>query len=222
MMPATESGNARRISALVPDPRQEGTVRIQVEGRTILTVPEAQITRLGLEVGSTLEGDLGEELGRAADAEAAYQALLVLLARRPYAARDLARRLVLRGHPPAAADAAVIRAEGTGLVDDEAFARHFIQTRSARGRGPARLRRELTGMGVASGLVDHLLAQEMPDGGSPERIRSLAGRRATQLEAVPRPARFRRVVAYLARRGYTGPEVRRTVREVLGGSRTAD
>jgi regulatory protein len=221
-MPATESGTTRRITALVPDPRQEGAVRIQVDGRTILTVPEAEIDRFGLEVGSPLEGSLGDELGRAADAEAAYRALLVLLARRPYAARDLARRLVLRGHPPAAADAAVQRAGVAGLVNDEAFARHFVQTRSARGRGPARLRRELTGMGVSSVLVDRVLVQELPEGGSPDRVKSLAGRRAAQLESVPRPDRFRRVVAYLARRGYTGPDVRRMVREVMGGSRTSD
>lgn len=216
---ATDAEAVRRITALVPDARRTGAVRVHVNGRPLLTVPEAVVARLGLEVGMLLDDGLGGALGVAADVEAAYQPLLTMLARRPFAARDLERRLVLRGHPPGAAEGAVARARDAGLINDEAFTRHYIQTRSARGRGPARLRRELTALGVDAPVVDRLLAEEVPDGASADRVRSLAGRRAEQLQSVPRPDRFRRVVAYLARRGYTGPEVRRMVREVVGGPR---
>jgi regulatory protein len=199
----------------VTDPRSPESVRIQVAGRTLLTVPAVVAERLNLQPGAPLAGPTHEELCRAADAEAAYRTALQVLERRPFAARDLARRLVLKGHPPEAADQAVGRAERAGLVNDEAFARHFVQTRSARGRGPMRLRRELTGMGVSAGLTDRVLAEEIPEGASQSAILVLARKRAGQIKDVPRLDRVRRVVAYLARRGYRGPEVVRAVREAI-------
>ena len=213
-MAPSEPDGAPRISGIVTDPRRPESVRIQVDGRTLLTVPARVAERLGVQTGDVIVGQAHEALCRAADAEAAFRTALRALERRSFAARDLARRLVLKGHPPEAADQAVIRAQEAGLVNDESFARQFVQTRSARGRGPARLRRELTIMGVAAPLVDRVLRDEVTEEASREAIVILARKRAGQLKDVPRPVRLRRVVAYLARRGYRGPEVLKTVREL--------
>ena len=102
-------------------------------------------------------------------------------------------------------------------MDDESFARHFIQTRSARGRGPARLRRELVGMGVAPLLVDRVLAEEEPED-QRGAMTALIRKRSAQLKDLPRTDRIRRVIAYLARRGYTGLEARKAVRDLAGTS----
>jgi regulatory protein len=190
-------------------------VRVEVGGRPLLTVPAEVVVEFGLAPGMSLEPPLHARLCRAADAEAAYRTLLRFLQRRPFARRDLARRLVLRGHPPEAADQAVARATAVGLLNDETFARHYVQTRSQRGRGPARLRRELTQLGIPPVLTDLVLREEVPPDAERCRLVALAGHRAAQLSALERPVRFRRVVAYLARRGFTGPEVRQVVREVL-------
>jgi regulatory protein len=213
-MAPSEPDRAPRISGIVTDPRSAESVRIQVDGRTLLTVPARVAERLGVRPGDLIVGQAHEALCRAADAEAAFRTALRALERRSFAARDLARRLVLKGHPPEAADQAVSRAQEAGLVNDESFARHFVQTRSARGRGPTRLRRELTVMGVAAPLVDRVLRDEVPEEASREAILVLARKRAGQLKDIPRPDRLRRVIAYLARRGYRGAEVLKTVREV--------
>jgi regulatory protein len=201
----TDGDGTPRISALVPDPRRPESVRVQVGGQTLLTVPRQVAERLQIQVGDAMAGPVHHELCRAADVEAALRTALKALERRPFASRDLVRRLVLKGHPPEAADQAVARAAELGLVNDEAFARHFTQTRFARGRGPARLRRELTAMGCLPALVDRVLREEIADGGAEQSAQGLARKRAGQLRGVPRPDRLRRVVAYLARRGYRGP-----------------
>lgn len=206
-----------RISGIVADPQHPGSVRIMVGGRALLTVARDDVARLGISAGLELEPERHAALCQAADAEAAYRAALLCLGRRPYAGRDLARRLVTRGHPPTAADRAVERARAAGLVNDESFARHFVQTRSARGRGPARLRRELVQMGVAPLLVDRVLAEEEPED-QRGAMTALIRKRSAQLKDVPRTDRVRRVIAYLARRGYTGPEARKAVRELAGTS----
>jgi regulatory protein len=207
---------AARITAIQPDPHRPGAVRIEVNGRPLMTVPAEAVGRLGLVAGGALVPESHRELCRAADAEAAFRTALRALERRPFAARDLTRRLVLKGHPPEAAEAAVTRAGEAGLVNDESFARHFIQTRFARGRGPVRLRRDLAVAGVEPRLVDRLLAEELPEQDTRDRVLALIRKRAGQLPNLPRRDRFRRVAAYLARRGYQGPEVTRAIREVLG------
>lgn len=211
----TDPGAAVRVSGIIPDPRHPGSVRVQVGGRTLVTVPAAVVAEHRIRPGADLDGATHAALCHAADAEGCYRAALECLARRPFAARDLARRLVTRGHPPEAADRAVARAVAAGLVNDEMFARSFVQTRSARGRGPARLRRELSAMGVAPRIVDRVLAEELSEAASQEAVSRLAARRAAQLRDVPRRDRIRRVVAYLARRGYAGREVREAVRRTL-------
>jgi regulatory protein len=212
--PVTELPAGTRVSGIVPDVRHPGTVRIEVGGKAVLTVPSAALERLGVGVGSVLEEKAWQELCKSADAEAAFRSALVCLGRRPYSRRDLARRLVMRGHPPEAADHAVVRAEASGLVNDETYARHYAQTRTARGRGPMRLRRELAVMGVASAIIDRVLSEEA-ETADPGVVRTLARKRAAQLGDIERKDRFRRVVAFLARRGYAGPDVRRVVREAL-------
>lgn len=216
MATVTEVPTGAQVSGIVPDARHPGTLRIEVAGKTLLTVPATAVDRLRIAIGSSLEPELYRELCRAADAEAAYRAALVCLGRRPFSRRDLARRLVMRGHPPEAADVAVTRAEGVGLVNDETYARHYVQTRSARGRGPVRLRRELAVLGVPAAIADRVLGEEMEGGASdPGVVRALARKRVAQLEGISRQDRFRRVVAFLARRGYAGPEVRQVVREAV-------
>jgi regulatory protein len=111
---------------------------------------------------------------------------------------------------------ALERCAAMGLLDDAAFARQFVETRSARGRGPARLRRDLYAMGVAGSHVDAALA-ELPGGQeqTADRALELAAKRAGQLAGVPREARKRRLLAFLARRGYTGEAARSAVQRVL-------
>jgi hypothetical protein len=72
-------------------------------------------------------------------------------------------------------------------------------------------------MGVLPTLADRILAEETPDD-LQGAIVSLVRKRAAQLRDVPRPDRIRRVMAYLARRGYSGPEARKAVMAFAGPS----
>jgi regulatory protein len=174
-------------------------------GRLLLTIPAALAEAEGLAPGVPLGADRYDRLCRAADQEAAYRTALRKLAARPFAAADLGRRLVLKGHSPEAARHAVERAQRAGLLDDERFARQFIETRTARGRGPLRLRRELAGMGVDRGLADRLLAEALgSEGEETARIGQLVERRLDQLRGLPRPVVRRRLLGFLTRRGFAG------------------
>jgi regulatory protein len=205
-----------RITAVELDPRQRDTVRLEIDGVRFGAISGELARAERLSAGHIVNPELHERLSRAADVEAAYRTVLRSLEVRSYARGDLGRRMVRKGHPRHAVDAALERAAALGLLDDAAFARNYVQTRSARGRGPARLMRDLLSMGVERNLIESAIAAEWTE----ETDRSamplaLAEKRAAQLEGLPRQTRRRRVMAYLARRGFSGRDVTDIVDSVL-------
>lgn len=205
-----------RITSLEADPRRATSMRIHVGGRPYCTVPADLARAERLQVGGEIDGAQHERLCRAADTEAAFRTVLRSLEARSYARADLARRLVRKGHARSAVDAALERVSALGLLDDAAFAANFVQTRSARGRGPVRLMRDLASMGVERSCIDAAIAAHWPDGTDDAEVPlALATRRAAQLGGLARPVKRRRLLAYLARRGYSGRTVSAVVAKVL-------
>jgi regulatory protein len=205
------------LTALEPDPRRPGTLRVEIDGARFGAVPVEVVHAAGLVVGRPLDPELQQRLAAGADEESAFRTVLRALERRGFARTDLVRRLVRKGHPRPAAEAAVGRVEALGLLDDAAFAADYVQTRAARGRGPSRLVRDLQAMGVDRAHIDRALAAEWPEGSDRQAVPlALATKRAAQLGSLPRPVKRRRVLAYLARRGFAGRDISEMVGRVVG------
>jgi regulatory protein len=205
------------LTALEPDPRRPGTLRVEVDGTRFGAVPVELASAAGLAVGRAVDAELQERLTAAADAEGAFRTLLRALERRAFARADLARRLVRKGHPRPAVDAALDRADALRLLDDAEFARNYVQTRASRGRGPSRLTRDLMAMGVDRAHIDRALAAEWPEGTDRSGMPlALATKRAQQLDHLPKAVKRRRVLAYLARRGFAGRDISDLVARVVG------
>jgi regulatory protein len=207
-----------RITGLQPDPKRPGAVRVLVDGRPFCTVHEDAVEGGTVAVGAEWEGARVDAAGRAADEEGAWRAVLRCLERRNFAVQELRRRLRQKGHTPEAIDFAIERALSARLLDDAAFARNFVATRAGRGRGPARLRRDLTALGVDRGLIDAAIQAHWPEPEDAlELALDLARRRMRQLATLPRDVQRRRLLAYLERRGFTGYRVGELVTRVLRG-----
>jgi regulatory protein len=207
---------ASTITAVEPDPRRPGAVRLEIDGARFGVIPREVVGAEGLMVGRVVDAGLQERLGAAADIEAAYRTALRCLELRAYARSDLGRRLIRKGHPREAVEAALGRVMDLGLLDDAAYARGYVRTRAARGRGPSRLTRDLLAMGVQRSLIDSALAAEWPEGSDTSSVPLiLATKRAAQLGPLPRQTKRRRVLAYLARRGFSGRDVTDMVEKVV-------
>jgi regulatory protein len=205
-----------RITAIGPDPRRPEAVRVEIDGSRFGSISREVASQEGLTAGQTVDAELQERLAAAADIEAAFRTVLRALEVRSYARADLGRRLRRKGHAAAAVDAALARALELGLLDDSAFARSYVETRAARGRGPSRLTRDLLAMGVERSLIDRAVAAQWPEGSDRSGVPlALARKRVAQLGALPRQAKRRRLIAYLARRGFTGREVTEIVDQVV-------
>lgn len=140
---------------------------------------------------------------------------LRLLTAAPRTRAQLAEALRKRAVPPAAADAVLDRLDGVGLIDDQAFAVAWVQSRH-RGRGLSRpaLAAELRQRGVApdavTGAVETLdCDQEL------RTARALVERRLATTANLPTATRVRRLAGLLARKGYPADLAGRVVRAAL-------
>jgi len=152
---------------------------------------------------------------RVLDTKAARLAAADLLSRRAWTAAELTRRLIRRGAPPEVAAAVITDLTARGHVDDAAFARHFVETRAARGYGAARLAADLRARGVASALVTAALGALDTDA-QLDRARAVARRRLPALRRVAPERAAGRLRDHLLRRGFAAAVVVRVVREALG------
>ncbi len=205
-----------RITAVVPEPRGPGSVRVEVDGERFASVSPELVRAFGLRPGRELDPPLRTRLEAEAEVEAAYRTALRAIERRSFARADLGRRLLRKGHAPGAVEAALARAAEHGLLDDAAFAANYVETRAARGRGPVRLMRDLMVMGVERSIIDRAVAAQTHAAGGDVAVPfALASKRAAQLRDLPRQVKRRRVLAYLARRGFSGREVSEMVGKLL-------
>ncbi len=206
------------ITAIAPDPRRAGAVRIEVDRAPFAAVPQDLVAAERLAPGRELDDGLRGRIGLEAEIEGAFRTVLRALERRSFARADLGRRLRRKGHAAEAVDARPRAGRRRSrLLDDAAFALNYVETRSGRGRGPLASHRDLLAMGVDRRLIDRALAAHAADGVDRAGLPlSLATKRAAQLGDLPREVKRRRVLAYLARRGFAGHEVGEIVRKVVG------
>jgi regulatory protein len=137
-----------------------------------------------------------------------------LLSRRAWTRAELTRRLRRRGAPAEVAAGVVGDLVTRGHVDDAAFARQWVASRSARGYGAGRLRAELSVRGVSGPLIDAALAESDVDAAL-ERARAVAARRLPALRGGDPQRIAARLRDHLLRRGYSASVVVRVVRETL-------
>jgi len=80
------------------------------------------------------------------------------LARREHACKELRDKLSRRGVPSEVASEAVAELANEGLVSDKRFTEAYTRSRVSRLFGPMKIRAELMKRGIASSLIDEVLA----------------------------------------------------------------
>ena len=152
------------------------------------------------------------------DADPEQVARTILLRRLTAAPRtraELRKDLLTRGIDEVTADRVLDRFVDVGLIDDETFARMWVESRQ-RSRGSARsvIRQELRHKGIEGPLAEQAL--ELIDSESErERAVQLVRVKARSTRRLTPDARARRLTGMLQRRGYPSGVAFSVVREVL-------
>ncbi|HWI43540.1 MAG TPA: regulatory protein RecX [Nocardioides sp.] len=159
----------------------------------------------------------GEAWGEDADPEAvARKILLDQLSVTARSRKELAERLARRNVPEDVAGRLLDRFEEVGLIDDEAFARAWVDSRQ-RTRGLARtaLAVELRRKGVADETARSVLAEVDP-GDEEEAARRLVRKKLRSMRGLDEQVMVRRLVGMLARKGYSSGLAFAVVRGEVG------
>jgi regulatory protein len=146
---------------------------------------------------------------------AAREICLRLLTGAPRTRAQLADALRRRDIPEEITESVLSRFTDVGLIDDEAFARAWVQSRHL-GRGLARraLAAELRLRGVEEETVDEAVETLGPEQ-EEAAARELVVRRLPATRDLDPARRLRRLVGALARKGYPPELAYRVVREAL-------
>ncbi len=156
------------------------------------------------------------ELGPDADPEeVARRICLRMLAAAPRTQAQLAAALRRRRVPAAAAQAVLARFAEVKLIDDAMFARAWVESRHlGRGLAGRALGAELRQRGVGQQDIQAALEDLDPDQ-ELATARELVARRLLSTAKMPAPARMRRLIGMLARKGYAPGLAYRVVRDAL-------
>jgi regulatory protein len=187
--------------------------------------PDAQPSRWKGDVGAGVRAWTGEPppdsvaAGPDADPETVARTILLdALTGQARSRKELRAKLAKKDVPDELAERLLDRFTEVGLVDDEAFARSWVESRQ-RSRGLARraLAQELRRKGV-----DDETARAALDDLDPEReeqaARELVRKKLRSLRGVDHATATRRLAGLLARKGYPPGLAFTVVREELGES----
>ena len=198
-MPA---GKITALRAQVKDPQR---VNVFVGGEFAIGVSLTTITKAGLHVGKELSAEEFARLEQIESGDKAYLAALRFLEARPRSVAEVRARLERKDFAPEAIDAAIARLGELELLDDDAFARFWVENRQAnRPRGLGALRDELRRKGIDADVAARVLNDESLTGDESSSAWELArGALRKYAGSRDRSAFTRRMSGYLQRRGFS-------------------
>jgi len=146
------------------------------------------------------------------NADSLYAYGLRLLTFRTRSEREMRQRFQLRGASPELIDSTLDRLKAGGLIDDQAFAEAWVESRRRSSpRGDRLLQQELMHKGVARPAIDTALADEADE---MDLARIAAAKKARALAAEPEAVFVRRLTDFLLRRGFGWEVAAPVVREL--------
>lgn len=190
---------SRTITALVVQKRNPQRVNVYLDGEFAFGL--ARITAAWLSVGQELNTTKIAELQAQDAEEVALQRAIRLLNYRPRSEAEVRRNLEGHAIPDEIITAVLERLKTNGLIDDQQFARQWVENRTVfRPRGRRALAYELRARGLSPAVIDQTLAET----GSDEN--ALAYEAALRYARKLRPLEWlefhRKLAGFLARRGF--------------------
>ncbi|WP_405011367.1 regulatory protein RecX [Kitasatospora sp. NBC_01539] len=214
---ALPSGRRRRRSALTPEPPAPAADTTGYEAAyKDAPEPPARATRRRGRTERTEARPAGRAEDQVDPATRARDICLRLLTGHARTRKQLADALRKREIPDDVADEVLSRYEEVGLIDDAAFAAAWVDSRHGnRGLSRRALAQELRRRGVSGDHAEQALARVDAEDEA-EAARALVERKLPGTRGLETQTRTRRLVAMLARRGYSEGLAYRVVRDALG------
>lgn len=207
-----------KITAISAQVRNPDRVNVSVDGTFRISLDIFQLVELGVKVGREITEEELLELERESTYGKLYTKALEYTMLRPHSSREMRDYLWRKTRatkyksrsgelkerdaiPETVAERVFTRLAEKGYIDDEKFARWWVENRHQRkGTSRRRLQAELQSKGVSSVTIDNVLAESERDDES-ELTKIIAKKRTKY----PDEQKF---IAYLARQGFTYDDIK--------------
>ena len=198
-----------RITALKVQKKNPNRVNLYLDGTFAFGV--SRIVAAWLHIGQDLSDEKIVDLQKQETQEAALQKSMLLLSYRPRSEAEIRQKLGEDGFEPEMIANTIDRLRANGLLQDENFARTWIENRGAfRPRSQKMLAYELRRKGIDEDTIQQSLAESSNDNDLAYKAAALYARKLARTEW---DEFHRRLLAFLARRGFSygtsAPVVRR-------------
>jgi len=207
-----------KITAIEPQQRNPQRVNVHLDGKFAFGL--AAIVAAWLRVGQELSAEKVAELEAEDEREVLYQKALHFLSYRPRSSAEVRQNLLKRGVSEPLAEETVNRLVKAGLVNDETFARAWVENRNEfRPRGRTALRMELRRKGLTDETIQSVLDEQVDEATLAFEAARKYARRLAKLEW---PEFRQKLGGFLARRGFSYTTLAPVVSEVWKEIQTAD
>lgn len=204
---------------VITDIRKErGRYRVSVSSSDEFLVPVSLMRERPLTVGQPFDIEEYDNWLMLRQYRHALDRAVAYLAARARSRHEVEAKLLQAGYRPCTVEMVLYKLERERILDDADFARQWVEARSARKLGRSRIAQELRRKGVSADEAEEALEVIDEDD-------QLAGAVALAEKAV---ARIRpgedsrkagnRILAMLARRGYSWELSKRALRQAMDGS----
>ncbi|MCC6458205.1 MAG: RecX family transcriptional regulator [Caldilineaceae bacterium] len=196
------------ITALQLQKRNKDRVNVFVDGEYAFAV--SLTLAATLHKGQRLAAEDVEALKQDGEVDLAYQRALRYLGMRPRSSAEIVTYLKRKEYDESIVEIVVNRLHKQGYLDDEAFARFWVENRNRfRPRGSQALRYELRQKGVERETIDSTLEEQDDDGAAWAAVEGKLDRWA----ALEKMEFEQKLMAFLARRGFRYDVCRRTAEQ---------
>lgn len=182
-----------------------------LNGRYAFSLDDSLIASESLQIGRELTEEEVRRLLRADLARRCYDAALRLISLRPRSEKEIRDRLIRRGFDPADVESTITRLKESNLINDEEFARFWIENRETfKPRSRRLLKQELRSKGVDNALIAGVTG-ELDEGEAAyragmEKARSLPHNDYTVFR--------QKLGGYLQRRGFSYSLINSVIRRI--------
>lgn len=171
----------RTITAIEPQRKNPQRVNIHLDGNFAFGL--AAITAAWLKTGQELSEEKIIALQVEDKKETIYQNALHFLSFRPRSSQEIRRHLLNKSYPEALVDENIERLQDASLVNDESFARSWVENRNIfHPRSKSALRMELRQKGLDDDLVQLVLEEMVDEETLAVKAAQKQGRRYASLE----------------------------------------
>lgn len=205
----------RQITAIRAQKHNSDRLNIELDGEYAFGL--SRMTAAWLKVGDHLSEERIALLIRSDASEAAYQKATRLLDYRPRTEKEIRQRLLQKGFSSEEIESVVERLQKAHLVQDQEYAKMWIDNRNEfHPRSQRLMRYELRNKGISEQMIDTALAESKEDG---ELATQAAQKYARKLDPSDRVIFRKRMSAYLARRGFSYGTITPVIQNLLDSFR---